>query len=541
MLAAVSPSPPPPAIDTTLHPSSSRRDEVDSPTEFIVTTIGNAVADEVRSMRHLTSASKRRSALIWNTSPLELVDSYSEKDLRSKLKDALAALKDKERDLTLAAEIGQQLVAANNALLHEYQDLVNRSKATPPTSPTVTPPPTSYHTNLYSSRALARRPSRTSLRSDSSGSSSHVLTLHKQRSNGTLNYVNSLERANADLRAQLDVLEANLRDAERIHRHTVSNLRRANAGLQDQLRNTLQDLRDVEVAHARANATLERDLDQLRNELQATAQSAAELEVDRRRLIREQAEARKDTKDIEDSDQQIIDGLQNRVKELEEENARLLSGKKESERRCMMQKVELEELGAHAEQLQKEVEESRGLREHLTHLSTVVEELHGQLEDMRAIHIGIMEEEMSTADITACTEQSLRSFEEESLMIHTERLTPAKEHPNWEWTEWVERTRTRCWELDVAGLRQEITDLRTHREEAYDRVRNNLRYCTQTVVQCIPRPIASLASIASSVINTVVPRPVVGLASSVARGMQNGFERRVLGVNRPKESKEAPA
>lgn len=83
----------------------------------------------------------------------------------------------------------------------------------------------------------------------------------------------------------------------------------------------------------------------------------------------------------------------------------------------------------------------------------------------------------------------------------------------------------------------QIADLRAHREEAYSRLRASLQSCTKTVVKRTPKPVASLASMATSVVTTVVPSPVVGLVSSVARGVQSGFERRVLGVKASAEKK----
>ncbi|KND01792.1 uncharacterized protein SPPG_03583 [Spizellomyces punctatus DAOM BR117] len=504
-----------PNLSQTFGPTSpsSSSPEVEK-ADFVVTTIGNAVADEVRSMRSLTRASKRRSALIFNNAPLELVDSWSEQDLRTKLKDALEALKDKERDLTLAAEIGQQLVAANNSLMTEYQELVNRTKSLQQLN--VQAPQYGSRASLRggSLRSLARRRSKASLSIDlvaasepslssDSPTSTTAPSLSRRRSIGTLEYVNSLERANTDLRAQLDVLEANLRDAERIHRQTVSNLRRNNASLQDQLRATLQDLRDAEAGHARVVSNFERDLDQLRNELQATAQAAAELEVDRRRLLREHAEVRRDTKELEQTDQEIIQDLGRRVKDLETENAKLLVAKKESDRRCAMQRIELEELSVHAKELEAKVAETEGLKDEYARQSRVVDELREQLEDIRASDMEHFEEEMAFGGVTGIDEGD----EDEPYQGATVRgvdsgqLTPRKQ--DWEWTKWIERTRTRCWELDMAGLRDEIADLRAHREEAYSRLRSTLESCTRQVVDHTPRPITSLASMASSVIGTV--------------------------------------
>ncbi|KAI9101297.1 hypothetical protein DFS34DRAFT_465092 [Phlyctochytrium arcticum] len=533
-------SPPPsPILSSPSIPDSEK-------TEYVVTTIGNVVADEVRSMRHLTRASKRRSALIFDSAPMAMVDLFEKEDLRSKLRDALDALVEKERDLTLAAEIGSQLVAANTSLLTEYQELAIRNKSLQQqvslqqlstTSSAIRSSPRTAYRSLARSRS---KNSLTSAESDPSSSPSSTdgsQRVPRRRSIGTIEYINNLERANTDLRAQLDVLEANLRDAERMHRQNMTNLRRTNAGLQDQLRATLQDLRDAEASHARTVSNLERDLDQLRNDLQATALTAAELEDDKRRLLREHAEVRRDTRNLEQNDDKIIEQLNKRVIELEGDNAKLLLRHRDVERRSSMQRVELEELGKHAEELESRAENADLLRQENSRLQIVIEETRQQLEDLRAREIERFEREMASLSVNREDDTLLmESLPPPSLMIaepstHLAVRTTAEKNREWEWTKWIERTSQRCWEIDIAGLKNEIADLREHRSQAYLRVKNTVELCTHEVIERTPRPISSLANFATSIINKVTPTPVVNLATSVARGMQVGIERKLLGVS----------
>lgn len=204
-------------------------------------------------------------------------------------------------------------------------------------------------------------------------------------------------------------------------------------------------------------SSLERDLEQLRMELQTTALAAAELEEDRRRLLREQAEVRRDTKEIEQTDQQIIQDLQSKLKEVEAENAKLSVGKKESERRSTMHRIELEELTVLAKDLEAKAEETDVLREECARQFRVIEELHQQLEDMRAIELEHLEEELAFGEHTDELQQRSEVLEN---VVEQDGHTPSgalvRNEQNWEWTKWIERTRTRCWEIDIAGLKEEV-------------------------------------------------------------------------------------
>ncbi|KAJ3195609.1 hypothetical protein HDU67_004314, partial [Dinochytrium kinnereticum] len=62
----------------------------------------------------------------------------STEELKMRLKDALSVIREKERDLIIAAEIGQQLVAANTSLVSEYEALLNRTSHTPSPATTTT-------------------------------------------------------------------------------------------------------------------------------------------------------------------------------------------------------------------------------------------------------------------------------------------------------------------------------------------------------------------------------------------------------------------
>ncbi|KAI8919117.1 hypothetical protein DFJ77DRAFT_263227 [Powellomyces hirtus] len=445
----------------------------------------------------------------------------TEEHLKGKLKDALGDLKKKERDLELAAEIGQQLVAVNNSLMAEYQELLHRQKSNSSlrSQKSGILPRVSSISSIKQVSRQRRRPSLQSLnpdapavvRADASAICSLSPTSPTSRSSLNRRSMNATEQ---HLNAQLETLEANLVDSERMHRHAINNLRRSNASLQDQLRATLQDLRDAEATHAQAVWVLERDLDQLREELQVTTQAATDLETDRRRLIREQMEVRRDSHEMERNDQEIIRELHLKIKRLESRNAKLLVGKREADRRSAMQTVELEQLANHVRGLEDQVEHANKLKSQCAQQQIEIQQLQEQLEEMRAREIELAEEELAFGD-------------GEEVSSGDESIRSVDLGQEWDWTKWIERTTTRCWEIDVAGLKSEIANLQENRTQAYLRLQNNLASCRKQVVKNTPKHIASLATM----IGTVVPGPVVGLATTVARGVQHGFEKRVIGFD----------
>ncbi|KAJ3269511.1 hypothetical protein HK104_005112 [Borealophlyctis nickersoniae] len=514
-----------------------------APNAEIVAAIGDAVQEDSKSMRTLTLKSKKRSLALLGEKAAW--DGLTEAELKEKLMEALQALRDKERDLTMAAEIGQQLVTANAQLMDQYQDLVDKIKVAERQHRQAVITHTTSSNNAidfiqtkvpgqqqigYQEPRLIEMQSPTTPTSFSApalgppplkGAPDGIIS--PQDYEALKARVEGLEKSNSELRNQLDQSINSLRETERKGNREVSSLRRTNQSLQDQLRDTLQDLRDAEHSHTRSVASLERDLERLRHELDVTAQAAADLESERRKLMREKAEARRDTKDLEISDSATITTLQNRIRALESERSRLEAQKRDAERRITNQRMELETLSTRVVELETREHETKELRNELERQCRLVEELREQLEDHRNKDIAAKEE----FDFYGHLGEHLDGFLDDKALIALEN------GEEWQWVKWLERARTKCWERDVSGLKEEIDNLRIHREEAYLRLRDTIEEIAGQVSASIPGPIASVGK---GVLDAV-PTPIVSLTNSIAGGVQSAGLR-VLGIPEKTQTNE---
>ncbi|KAL2915754.1 hypothetical protein HK105_204700 [Polyrhizophydium stewartii] len=495
------------------------------------------------------------------------LDSLSEQQLRLKLRDALRALQEKDKDLLLAAEIGAQLVEINNSLVSDYENLLEKKGGsdaaadgvpTPSTSPqqsSVHMPaaaaepadaaaaldPSSLDPNVLRQQSLFKRRSAMSLRqlaplsaqtdvaaavTSPVQSPSHGAVLspppslsadleaidrrarshtHSRKPSGSFfEYIATLERANAELRQQLDTATANLRDSDASHARNVKTLRANNEALQKQLRETMTEMRDEANAHAQTVSSLESDMEYLRAELSRVAQTAAELETEKRRLLKEKMDTFKETKHIENVDQELIAELLARVNALEAENDRLSSGKLDLDRRFAVLREEHAEALERIADLTVRAEEGLSAREAYQSQSREMDEMRDQLEDMRnrllALH-----------DDLAVTGGNQPPAPPGAHLVLTQE--------GWEWTPWLERARIKAWERDINGLRDEINYLRAHQNQAYNRLKNELGGLVGRLMVYVPnplKPLSSLSSITSSVIGTVTS-PIRGTSPSAAR------------------------
>ncbi|RKO90255.1 hypothetical protein BDK51DRAFT_46097 [Blyttiomyces helicus] len=463
------------------------------------------------------------------------VDSLTEAELRWSLTEALAALRQKEIDLHLAAEIGQQLVEANKQLMAELEEAIARSNSvagsstprgvnfTPlPISPSPHPPPASDYTT-----DTPARPRRTLRRR----SQPHPPTK------------TPLE---VELLAQLDASIENLQTTERMHARTVASLRSTNASLHDQLRSTLADLRDAEQAHARSVRALEADIDALRNELNATAQGAKDLQSERRRLLAQSKEARI----VESSDASALRELVHRVGVLEGENARLVAGNREAERRAAEDRAELERLRMRTVGLDAKIAETTRLRRELEKQKEIADELAMKLEEMRARAEQQEEETAFLALVAGDGDGAVEASEGESLARFEGEFATAipdpppvdsacndveqddaaiataaeadicngtlVHQPSWELQTWASRVHLKVWERDVNGIRAEIADLRAHRTEVLERVQTKMSSLRTSLLAAVAHRLpADLAGLVQAPL-AYVPAPVISITERIA-------------------------
>eukprot|EP00842_Homolaphlyctis_polyrhiza_P004531 jgi/Hompol1/5079/HPOL_001301-RA len=388
--------------------------------------------------------------------------------LRDKLRETLRALQEKDRDLLIAAEIGAHLVEVNKALVSKYEsvdaqmqnidDIVEDDDAAAEAE------------RAASAKARARSAAVAAF------SSSEVTadddTMLRRPSDSLFVHIAALERSNADLRQELDTALANLRDVDAVHARTIKAMRETNEALQTQLRNALTEIRDESSAHTQIVSALENDIEYLRTELSGVAQTAAQLEKEKRRLLKEKVESLKESRHAENMEQELFAELQLRIHTLEADNDRFMSAKDEIEKRFMAMRNENALAQERIAELTAKLEESTVANQSSTVQNQVIEEMREQLEDMRSRFAALHDE------LERGREPSGARLDDEA----------------WEWTPWLERAKNKAWERDIAGLRDEINDLRVHQQQAYTRLATELTSMVGRILEFTPTPISSITS-----------------------------------------------
>ncbi|KAI8917923.1 hypothetical protein BC831DRAFT_438497 [Entophlyctis helioformis] len=333
---------------------------------------------------------------------------------------------------------------------------------------------------------------------------------HRRRLSGTFfDYVTTLERTNIDLRHQLDTALANLRDADMAHARNLKSLREANEGLQTQLRDTMTEMRDESTSHAQVVTALEADMEYLRNELSRVAQTAQELEAEKRRLLREKMETLKESRVMGHSDQELISELHARIATLETDHDRLTATKADLEKRAGVLRHELNACHERIAELTARAEDATAACRAFEAKARGADEMREQLEDLQA-RVMALDDEATFSGIGrsgGAMAAGAGAGSADRVPPGSTRVIMTKE--GWEWTPWLERARVKAWERDMAGLREEINDLRSHQQQAYNRLKNELSGMAGRMLSFIPNPLQPLSSLTSSVLGTGRTAPAV--------------------------------
>ncbi|KAI9347666.1 hypothetical protein BDR26DRAFT_854536 [Obelidium mucronatum] len=85
-----------------------------------------------------------------------------------------------------------------------------------------------------------------------------------------------------------------------------------------------------------------------------------------------------------------------------------------------------------------------------------------------------------------------------------EPLTPPTQPVNynkdWEWTPWLESVKTKAWDRNLTGLREEVEELRTHRIEAYNKLKEQMDQAMVSFVDRLPETVkVGVGKVASAV------------------------------------------
>ncbi|KAJ1550183.1 hypothetical protein HK096_008289 [Nowakowskiella sp. JEL0078] len=427
------------------------------------------------------------------------INSLTPEELRHRLQECLAALREKEKSLELAAQFGQQLIESNNFLSAEYENLSKRVKRLTPALMVVSKLAGSVDSIRIAEQYLDDSDVTWVQSSDHQIQLEAESSLNIQKNQSALitkenmyDKITYLEQMNTDLRENLELTMANFRESEERNNETVVALRKSNNKLSEQLRTTLSDLRDAEQSHCRSVANLEEDLDTLRKELTETTQFALDLDAEKRRLLREKHHQEKENKSTEISDQQEIRKLNERIQKMENENKKLTREKRDAERKRDAVREEVQKVTTRLSELEQEAKQSQNLTRVIDEQQQLIFEMREHMEETVHLYDAAVNElafrglPFPTRNTNYKVTRTIASNPDEMQMIVRQQQTIDPETGEWHLGKWVERSGQRMWEFDLHGLIQEIDDLRQHRAEAFVRVRRTVDDLLTSVVDRLP-------------------------------------------------------
>ncbi|KAI8806752.1 hypothetical protein BJ742DRAFT_350570 [Cladochytrium replicatum] len=319
--------------------------------------------------------------------------SLSEEEYRSRGREVLRALQEKNRDLRVAAQIGQSLLTANAALKKAYEELLSAKGCALP-GDLVTADQVLrnalYHVNPFEAHE------------DSDFDDTLENEEDEDKPTPTMNFRPnfaqveqvvggaraSVPMSGQDIMSQLSVhipsSDRNVMESVPSGLHVVdyiSSLEKTNADQQAQL----SRLAEQDANNVRTIRKLETELEEARNEAGTLGSQLTELEQEKRRLLRDMVDRLKEKSQTEVDDQKIIEELELRIKKLEQDYSKTIRERKQY---GMQLEGALSELAAFRKKC-SELEEQLEGTEYLRHLydqqSQYIDELKTVIEDHRNI------------------------------------------------------------------------------------------------------------------------------------------------------------
>ncbi|RKO91768.1 hypothetical protein BDK51DRAFT_42312 [Blyttiomyces helicus] len=340
------------------------------------------------------------------------VDSLELPEALEKLKTTMALLSEKERELDLAAQIGQHLLQANTDLKSAYDDLVKHK----------TPRQASAVDIFYSSLAANIDPLLDSEASEkcpqpASPPAPVQWPLHRTsfplrspKASPNISRCASPRSVSPSLRASCPTLSSAMHDTgpvgstahysraaalpaeiiapsrRRIDRENdyITAIEKNNRDLQIQLADTSTALDASRARHEREVARLGAEVTSLRAELAAANELIDKIERDRARLAREKHISLRESSTVEKADMGVIRGLSARLKVLEDSEERAVSARSVAEKRLDDGLVREAALRERCEELRARVGALEGVEASCRRLELHVAELQDALETQRA-------------------------------------------------------------------------------------------------------------------------------------------------------------
>ncbi|KAI9001744.1 hypothetical protein BC832DRAFT_141767 [Gaertneriomyces semiglobifer] len=365
------------------------------------------------------------------------LDTMGETELRHKLKEALLLLEEKERDLSLAAEVGQHLLEAHASLRDAYDNFLSNSPAGP-----------LRVRRARSSVSLGRIPSTPSVYTGYGGGSMNPLssrlggvddkvTNSELPKHGSIyNFVascedllgsaKSLQVVPAETgRKSVNVLRSStvetvpdqlLRETEQqVEQSERLAIETSNEELQKLVSSLDSQLRELVNLRTKDAEYYERHMEKVQKELLEANERAKSREDEIRRLNTEIRDLQERLVEIPEY-QAAIEDLSDQLKGAEEQVARLAAAKQLVDHQVEVLQAELQDVHRSMTALEHQHEEARNIRDVGETQTRLISELQEQLEDLRA---------------TLAAERTSHSFS----LLHLERLSQLVDEEEEEGTE----------------------------------------------------------------------------------------------------------
>ncbi|TPX71774.1 hypothetical protein SpCBS45565_g00852 [Spizellomyces sp. 'palustris'] len=344
------------------------------------------------------------------------VDQLSEEELRRKLKESLAVLREKERDLTIAAEVGQHLLEAHAALREAYDnyltDTSRKSVTRPPTLSRSNSTPSGLNSRVPSFDVLTANTKRQKINDfvkscENLFASSDVLFAsqklkpRRQRQNdwgpsmdylaGSSSLAKSMEllsglknslRKDPSLRSVGSQGNGSGADLSGY----VSTLEKQAQEYQTQIANLTAELKDLTIARTKEAERYALHMDETRAELGKANDKVESLLLTNRDLRRQIRDNSKEHTSLELEDQALIDTLTKKLRETEEAYQKLLQEKQNADNNLDEIASEARRLQTLVNQLERQVGDQADIKTVCEHQQTLINELQEQLEEVRGTY-----------------------------------------------------------------------------------------------------------------------------------------------------------
>ncbi|KAJ3184253.1 hypothetical protein HDU87_005100 [Geranomyces variabilis] len=362
-----------------------------------------------------------------------LLEELDAQQLRQQLKDCMMLLRQRERDLTTAAEVGQHLLQAHAAMKEAYDSFVaQRGSANTLSRSNSVPELLSAVSSLSSLGSNAERdagaaPSRALRRSTSAkpgtvasasgcagGSTEDIyastpafgMKPAKRRQQDmwktSLDYlsgpaiVKSVEylaglkthisgKSGSSWAAMHKIQETSSQGSVGPSHSSdyVANLERSNMEQEGRIAELTTELRETAQARAKEAERYARHLEETRGELARVVEQADSLEKERKRRVREARETRREKVSAE----QAIDTLALRLRQSQQANEKLAGERAAVEQQLELAATELGRLQDRVDEYERGLADDEGLRSVCEKQEVLIKELQEQLEEARSTYL----------------------------------------------------------------------------------------------------------------------------------------------------------